>query len=463
MVSQSDRIEFFASFLDEGAILQGEDVSGRTAGGLHTEENIQAKVILRPKTTEELSKILSACHESNQPIVVHGGLTGLVYGTRSTQDQLVISLERMNQIEDVDLIGRTITCQSGTTLQTIQELAEENNMMFPLDLGARGSCFIGGNIATNAGGNRVIRYGMMRDSVLGLEAVLADGTVLTSMNTMIKNNAGYDLKQLFIGTEGTLGIITRCVLRLREAPLSQNTGLVALENLDSVIRFLKIVDSKLGGNMSAFEVMWNEFYKMVVGSKEQSSIPLAPDYPYYVLVEALGSDQIKDEDHFESVLSECLESSLIKDAVLAKSDSERQALWAIRDDVEQQTNYKPTFMYDVSLPISSMEDYISQVRNNLKHSWDDFRCIVFGHLADGNLHLIIGVGSDDIDSQKKIEISVYEPLRLVGGSVSAEHGIGFEKKQYLNLSRSETEINIMKDLKKSLDPKNILNSGLIFG
>ena len=462
MVSQSDRIEFFASFLDEGAILQGEDVSGRTAGGLHTEENIQAKVILRPKTTEELSKILSACHESNQPIVVHGGLTGLVYGTRSTQDQLVISLERMNQIEDVDLIGRTITCQSGTTLQTIQELAEENNMMFPLDLGARGSCFIGGNIATNAGGNRVIRYGMMRDSVLGLEAVLADGTVLTSMNTMIKNNAGYDLKQLFIGTEGTLGIITRCVLRLREAPLSQNTGLVALENLDSVIRFLKIVDSKLGGNMSAFEVMWNEFYKMVVGSKEQSSIPLASDYPYYVLVEALGSDQIKDEDHFESVLSECLESSLIKDAVLAKSDSERQALWAIRDDVEQQTNYKPTFMYDVSLPISSMEDYISQVRKNLKHSWDDFHCIVFGHLADGNLHLIVGVSSDDIETQRKIEASVYEPLKLIGGSVSAEHGIGFEKKQYLNLSRTETEIELMKGLKQSLDPRNILNPGLIF-
>ncbi len=162
-----------------------------------------------------------------------------------TQDQIVVSLERMNQIEDVDLVGRTITCQSGVTLQKIQELAEENNMIFPLDLGARGSCSVGGNIATNAGGNRVIRYGMMRDSVLGLEAVLADGTVLTSMNTMIKNNAGYDLKQLFIGTEGTLGIITRCVLRIREAPLSQNTGLVAIDNLDSVIRFLKIVNSFL--------------------------------------------------------------------------------------------------------------------------------------------------------------------------------------------------------------------------
>ena len=462
MATQSSLVEFLTSFFDDVAFLQGGDVSGRTAGGLHTEENIQAKVILRPKTTEELSKILSACNESNQPIVVHGGLTGLVYGTRSTQEQFVISLERMNQIEDVDLVGRTITCQSGVTLQTIQELAEENNMIFPLDLGARGSCSVGGNIATNAGGNRVIRYGMMRDSVLGLEAVLADGTVLTSMNTMIKNNAGYDLKQLFIGTEGTLGIITRCVLRIREAPLSQNTGLVAIENLDSVIRFLKIVDSRLGGNMSAFEVMWHEFYKMVVDPKEISTNPLNPDYPYYVLVEALGSDQMKDEDHFESILSECLESSLIKDAVLAKSDSERQAFWAIRDDVEQQTNYKPTIMYDVSLPITRMENYISEVRNNLSRSWNDFNCIVFGHLADGNLHIIIGVGSDDIESQTKIEASVYEPLKLIGGSVSAEHGIGFEKKQYFNLSRTEAEIKLMKGLKQTLDPKNILNTGLIF-
>jgi len=462
LATQSSLVEYLTSFLDDGAILQGEDVSGRTAGGLHTEENIQANLILRPKTTEELSKILSACNESNQQIVVHGGLTGLVYGTRSKQDQFVISLERMNQIEDLDIVGRTITCQSGVTLQTIQELAEDNNMMFPLDLGARGSCSVGGNISTNAGGNRVIRYGMMRDSVLGLEAVLADGTVLTSMNTMIKNNAGYDLKQLFIGTEGTLGIITRCVLRIREAPLSQNTGLVASENLDSVIRLLKIVDARLGGNMSAFEVMWNEFYKMVVDNKEKSSIPLAPDYPYYVLVEALGSDQMKDEEHFESILGECLESSLIQDAVLAKSDSEREAFWAIRDDVEQQTNYKPTFMYDVSLPINRMESYISEVRNNLSRSWNDFNCIVFGHLADGNLHLIIGVGSGDIESQRKIEAAVYQPLKLIGGSVSAEHGIGFEKKQYLNLSRTEAEIKLMKGLKQSLDPKNILNTGLIF-
>jgi len=226
-------------FLPKKALLIDDEVSTRKAGGLHTEEAILAKVIVRPETTEEVSKILSLCNQARQPVIVHGGLTGLVYGTRTSSDQLILSLERMNAIEEIDPIGRTITCQSGVKLQSIQEKAESENMIFPLDLGARGSCSIGGNISTNAGGNRVIRYGMTRESVLGLEAVTSDGTILSSMNRMIKNNAGYDLKQLFIGTEGTLGIVTRCVLRLREAPISQNTALVGIEDFDSIIKFLK--------------------------------------------------------------------------------------------------------------------------------------------------------------------------------------------------------------------------------
>ena len=243
-------------FLPKKALLIDDEVSTRKAGGLHTEEAILAKVIVRPETTEEVSKILSLCNQARQPVIVHGGLTGLVYGTRTSSDQLILSLERMNAIEEIDPIGRTITCQSGVKLQSIQEKAESENMIFPLDLGARGSCSIGGNISTNAGGNRVIRYGMTRESVLGLEAVTSDGTILSSMNRMIKNNAGYDLKQLFIGTEGTLGIVTRCVLRLREAPISQNTALVGIEDFDSIIKFLKHIESGLGGYMSAVEVMW---------------------------------------------------------------------------------------------------------------------------------------------------------------------------------------------------------------
>jgi len=379
-------LEDLQAFLPKKAFLVDEQVSNRKAGGLHTEEAIQAEIIVRPESTEEVSKILSVCNQAGQPVIVHGGLTGLVYGTRTSPDQLILSLERMNTIEDIDPVGRTLTCQSGVTLQNIQEKAESENMIFPLDLGARGSCSIGGNISTNAGGNRVIRYGMTRDSVLGIEAVTSDGTILSSMNRMIKNNAGYDLKQLFIGTEGTLGIVTRCVLRLREAPISQNTALVGIEDFSSIIRFLKHIDAGLGGNMSAFEVMWKEFYEMVTNFADEKSLPLKKGIPYYILVESMGSDQVKDEEHFESLLEKALEDSVIIDAVLAKSEKERKALWSFRDDVEKQAQYGPTVMFDVSLPINEMEEYVSKVDLNLQKYWKDFHHIVWGHLADGNLH-----------------------------------------------------------------------------
>ena len=448
-------LEDLQVFLPKKAFLVDEQVSNRKAGGLHTEEAIQAEIIVRPESTEEVSKILSVCNQAGQPVIVHGGLTGLVYGTRTSPDQLILSLERMNNIEEIDPIGRTLTCQSGVTLQNIQEKAESENMIFPLDLGARGSCSIGGNISTNAGGNRVIRYGMTRDSVLGIEAVTSDGTILSSMNRMIKNNAGYDLKQLFIGTEGTLGIVTRCVLRLREAPISQNTALVGIEDFSSIVKFLKHIDAGLGGNMSAFEVMWKEFYEMVTNSLDEKSLPLKKNIPYYVLVESMGSDQVKDEEHFESLLQKALEDSVIVDAVLAKSEKERKALWAFRDDVEKQAQYGPTVMFDVSLPINEMEEYVSKVDLNLQKYWKDFHHIVWGHLADGNLHLVVGTGDLESDTIKKIENSVYEPLELIGGSISAEHGIGLEKKPYLHLSRSEEEINYMKALKDTFDPKGL--------
>ena len=455
-------LEELKAFLPKKALLLNQEVTSRTAGGLHTEEPIQARLIVRPQSTDEVSKILSVCNEQEQPIVVHGGVTGLVYGTRTSEDQIILSLERMNKIEEVDLIGRTMTCQSGVTLQDVQERAEELDMIFPLDLGARGSCSIGGNVSTNAGGNRVIRFGMTRDSVLGIEAVTPDGTILSSMNKMIKNNAGYDLKQMFIGTEGTLGVVTKCVLRLREAPISQNTALVGINDFSSIIKFLKYIDSGLGGNMSAFEVMWKEFYDMVTNSIDKKALPLKPNIPYYILVESMGSNQTKDQEHFEFLLSNALEESMIVDAVLAKSEKERMGLWSLRDDVEKQSQFGPTLMFDVSLPISKMEEYVANVNNNLNKYWKNFNFIVWGHLADGNLHLVAGVGDLQEKTIKKIERSVYDPLELIGGSVSAEHGIGIEKKPYLHLSRTKEEIDYMKRLKKTFDPKMILNPDLIF-
>ena len=442
-------------------ILTGNDVANRKAG-IWIDEGIKAKAIVRPKNTEELSKVLKICNEKKQPVVPHGGLTGLAEGAITLEGQIAISTERLNEIESIDTVGRTITLGAGVQLEKAQNKAEENNLMLAVDLGARGSCTIGGNISTNAGGNMVVKYGMTRDSVLGLEAVLADGRIVTSLNEMLKNNSGYDLKQLFIGTEGTLGFVTRAVLRLREKPKSTNTALLAVNSFTQVTQFLKHIDRGLGGNLSAFEVMWEDFYKQVTTEPALNSPPLSQGFPYYVLVESTGSNQQKDSEHFEELLEEALNLEIIEDAVVSKSDSDRSNLWAIRDDVEQHYQDGPVKMFDVSMPILSMEKYITDVHEKFSENWETYKCVVFGHLADGNLHVVSGVGSDDDESIRKMESCIYDPLKSIGGAVSAEHGIGLEKKDYLGISRTEIEIDIMRTLKKSLDPNNILNPGKVF-
>ena len=442
-------------------ILTGDDVANRKAG-IWIDEGIKAKAIVRPKNTEELSKVLKICNEKKQPVVPHGGLTGLAEGAITLEGQIAISTERLNEIESIDTVGRTITLGAGVQLEKAQNKAEENNLMLAVDLGARGSCTIGGNISTNAGGNMVVKYGMTRDSVLGLEAVLADGRIVTSLNEMLKNNSGYDLKQLFIGTEGTLGFVTRAVLRLREKPKSTNTALLAVNSFTQVTQFLKHIDRGLGGNLSAFEVMWEDFYKQVTTEPALNSPPLSQGFPYYVLVESTGSNQQKDSEHFEELLEEALNLEIIEDAVVSKSDSDRSNLWAIRDDVEQHYQDGPVKMFDVSMPILSMEKYITNVHEKFSENWETYKCVVFGHLADGNLHVVSGVGSDDDESIRKMESCIYDPLKSIGGAVSAEHGIGLEKKDYLGISRTEIEIDIMRTLKKSLDPNNILNPGKVF-
>ena len=445
----------------ESSLITGASVSERKAG-IWIDEPIGASAIVRPRNTKEVSEILSLCNESKVEVVTHGGLTGLSQGAITKKNQLALSTELMTDIEEIDLYGRTMTTQSGVKLQTIQEVSEQNNMFFPLDLGARGSCSIGGNASTNAGGNKVIRYGMTRELILGLEAVLADGTIISSMNKMLKNNTGYDLKQLFIGSEGTLGVITKLVLRLKEKPSSENTALIACDSFEKVKKLLKHFDSGLAGSVTAFEVMWNEFYTLVTTAPAKSKPPIHQNYPYYILVEYSGFDQEIDSTHFNSLLESGLEKDLISDAVIAKNEKERTDLWGIRDDVEQQFRLGPIKIFDVSLPINDMEAYLENSKKLFAKNWEEFHFVVFGHLADSNLHIIAGVNRDDEDSMNEIENCIYEPLREINGSVSAEHGIGLEKLPYLDISRNEEEINLMRTLKKSLDPNNILNPGKIF-
>lgn len=447
--------------LGDDGVLVGDEVTARAGDGSGTVP-CAARAVLRPRTTEQLSAALSACHGANQPVVPQGGLTGLVGGGVAGDLEVAITLERMTDIEEIDPVGRTMTVQAGAALQSIQEAAEVEGLLFPLDLGARGSCTIGGNVATNAGGNRTIRYGMTRDSVLGLEAVLADGTVLSSLNKMVKNNAGYDLKHLFVGSEGTLGIVTRVVLRLERRPRSHNCALLAVPGFTEVTSLLRKLEEELGGSMSAFEVMWREFYELVTGPQARTAPPIPHGDPYYVLVEAFGARQEEDAAQFEEALGDCMEAGLIGDAVLGKSKAERDEIWALRDDVEQLNHLAPIFTFDVSLRIADMEVYVGEVKTALNERWPGSDCVVFGHLGDGNLHVVVGVGDGSPEARNAVEDIVYGRLEPIGGSVSAEHGIGFEKRAHLGRSRTPEEIALMKTLKRTLDPRGILNPGRVF-
>jgi FAD/FMN-containing dehydrogenase len=278
---------------------------------------------------------------------------------------------------------------------------------------------------------------------------------------VIKNNTGYDLKQLFIGSEGTLGIVTRAVLRLRPLARSQNTALVAIGDFEKVIELLRRTDSALGGSMSSFEVMWNSFYHHVTNHGDRHRKPLADNYSYYAIIEAMGSDQEADNASFEAAMGELFESGLVEDAVLAKSASERNEIWEIRDDIESLGALWPLFAFDVSVPLVNMESYVAEIEAELKSRWPDSRTVIFGHLGDGNIHVATNVGSDSAEARVAVEEIVYGGLRSRQGVISAEHGIGLEKKSHLDVSRNSEEIALMKTLKKVLDPEGILNPGKV--
>ncbi len=456
-----DIVESLRNLIGDTAVLDAADTATRSAG-VWRPDNLQAAALARPASTEEVSKVLAWCHANGIGVVAQGGLTGLVHGADAGPDQVILSLERMRAIEEINPVQRTATVEAGVTLQALQEAVEEHDLMFPLDLGARGTATLGGNAATNAGGNRVIRYGMMRDMVLGLEAVLADGTVVSSLNHLIKNNAGYDLRQLFIGSEGTLGVITRLVLRLREQPSARNMALVGLESFDNVVAFLKHMDHALGGTLSAFEAMWQEFYQLVTTPPAKGKPPIAQDYPFYVLVESQGADRELDTQRFNNAMETAYENGLIVDAAISQSESDCEAFWALRDDVEQVMHGGFPIVFDISLPIGEMEQYTAELKATLGDAIGEHKLWIFGHLGDGNLHINVQVQPENyLRLRPIVEQQVYAPLAAFQGSVSAEHGIGLEKKPYLDISRSDNELALMRTLKQALDSKGILNPGKI--
>lgn len=424
-----------------------------------THQPCNARAVVRPSDTKQVSEIMRLCHARGQTVVPYGGLTNLVQGCVTTPDDLAISFERMNLIEDVDTTGSTMTVQAGVTMQAAQERAEQEGLFFPVDIGARGTCLVGGNVATNAGGTKVIRHGMIRDSVLGLEVVLADGTIIESMNHFLKNNSGFDLKHLFIGSEGVLGLITRIVFRLDVRAQSHNVALLACENYAAVLAVLNKARKGLGSALCGFEVMWSNFFDQVVEPVGKLSSPIGAGHPFSVIVEAMGTQPGLDDDAFESVMTEMFESNLIVDGAVAKSGSERDAIWAIRHEVEWVVT--DAFVFDVSLPIASVDEYVETITEKIQADIVDARIAVFGHLGDNNIHISVLTDSRTAEVARVVENHIYETLIPYHGAISAEHGIGLEKKDYLSISRTEAEIELMRTLKRSLDPANILNPGKV--
>ena len=457
-----DLLASLAGTVDASGILTGDDIGPRytdTRG--HGAAGAPA-CVMRPTSTAEVSAILKLCHDAGRAVVPQGGMTGLVGGGTPSDGDVVLSLERMTGIEEIDPIGRTMIAEAGVVLETAHGVADDAGFVLPIDLGARGSATLGGLVSTNAGGNRVIRYGMTRQSVFGLEAVLADGTILTSMNRMLKNNAGYDLKQLFIGSEGTLGVVTRCVLRLQPKPLTTSTAFVGIDDFQSVPAFLSLLDTKLGGGLGAYEVMWSEYYDFVRDRCPSLKPPLPPEHKYYVVTDALGSDPGADKDRFEAILETAHTQGLIQDGVVAQSDKERDDLWAIREGAgEGFRTLSPMFTYDVSMPITAMYDFATRSMADIEAAFPGATTLILGHLGDGNLHAVVSVGDGGDDAHGKVNDILYGIIRDAGGSVSAEHGIGIEKRDYLSWSRTDAEVEVMRTLKRTLDPKGILNPGKV--
>ena len=455
-------IGLFKKILDDELIISGNDLKSRFYHIWNTDIPVESICILTPKTTKQISKIVKICNDINQEIIIHGGLTNLVGSTKSISTQVVLSLEKMNNIIEIDKIAKTITCESGVILEDLINACKDKELLLPLNFGSRGSAQIGGAISTNAGGLRVFKYGMTRNLVMGIEAVLPDGTIISSLKKLIKDNSGYDLKQFFIGSEGTLGIVTKVVLRLYPLPKTRYTSLAVTNDYQKVLDFLKILEDKISNNLTGYELLWNSSYKQMVSEKTIYNKYLPDNFNYYLFIEYMGTDFKNDYQKFEETILECIENKIIDDAVIGKDEKEQVNIWGVREDVAVLADERKfDQQFDISIPVPLIGEVVDKISSELKECHGVKTIFPFGHVADGNVHFIIGKDSACEELKSQINDIIYNNTELVDGSISAEHGIGIDKKKYLIKTRSKDEIELMKLIKKSIDPKNILNPGRV--
>lgn len=460
-MSPQEFLQALRQTLGAEAVLSGDAVPARYHTDWSGTPPVAPLALVRPRSTEDVSATLRLCHQHRVPVVPQGGLTGLAGAAVPSADCVALSLERMPAIEAIDARSATMTVQAGATLQAVQEAAVDAGLAFGVDLGARGSCQIGGNVATNAGGNGVLQHGMMREQVLGLEVVLADGTVLPMLRPMLKNNTGYDLKQFFIGAEGTLGVITRVLLRLRPLPRAKATALVALPGFDQALAVLQRMQGRFGNSVAAFELMWDNFVQASV-QWQQLQAPLAERHPLLALIDVDGKDEASLREAVEAALGDAMEAGEVVDAVIAQSQTQAKTLWKLREaPAELNTQMHPPVNFDVSLPQAEIGRFAAAIQAAFDARWPGHHTLFFGHVGDGNLHVSTD-GATVGGACEAVEAELYRVVGAFHGSVSAEHGIGLHKKPFLALSRTPQELAAMRAIKAALDPLGLMNPGKVF-
>jgi D-lactate dehydrogenase (cytochrome) len=423
--------------------------------------------VLRPGSVAEVAAILKLANETGTPIVPQGGNTGLVGGQIPHGGELLISLTRLDRIREVDAASSTMTCEAGVVLIKAQQAAAEADRLFPLSLGAEGSCTIGGNLSSNAGGTGALAYGVARDLVLGLEVVLADGRVLNVLNKLKKDNTGYDLKNLFIGAEGTLGIITAAVVKLFPRPRSVETAFIGVPSPQAALALLNLAQERTGGGATTFELMKRLAIEFAVKYGPGCRDPLSAPQPWYVLLELSSGETSGLRETMESLLAAGVEKGLVADATIAASLAQRQEFWKLREVLpEAQKPEGGSIKHDVSVPVASVPAFLDEADAAVEATIPGARPVPFGHLGDGNIHYNVTqpVGADKekyLARWYDLNAAVHAVVKKYGGSISAEHGIGVMKRKLLPEVKDPVALDLMRTLKRTLDPKGILNPGKV--
>jgi FAD/FMN-containing dehydrogenase len=433
----------------------------------------QALAVVRPGSTEDVAAVVRLCVKHSVPIVPQGGNTGLCGG--ATPDQggqaVVISLARMNKVRSIDRDNDTMTVEAGCVLQSLQEAARAADRLFPLSLAAEGSCTIGGNLSTNAGGTQVLRYGNTRELTLGLEVVTAEGEIWHGLRGLRKDNTGYDLRDLYIGSEGTLGIITAATMKLYPLPVAQRTAMLAIDTLEDAVSVLSRARAGFGASLTGFEVMAGPVLHAVVRLFPQQRLPFegpASQSPWFALLELSDSESAEHaQERFETVLGAAIEDGLVSDAAIAENIAQSKAMWHLRESIPlAEAELGKSIKHDVSIPISLIAQFVQKTNAALQVKFPGIQNIVFGHLGDGNLHYNVARAPDQTEEEllaKQYDVYglVHDSVHAHGGSISAEHGVGQLKRDELPRYKSALELKLMKQIKAALDPQGLMNPGKV--